>query len=251
MSHVLIEGRNAVLEALRSGVPLERVYLTDGVRESQDQAGVPGEIVRMARAGRIQVDFVSKRWLDERSERGAHQGTMAVLAPFQFTPLASILELAKDRAGSLLVALDHVTDAGNFGAIARSAEVAGADGLIVTKRRSAPITGGAYKTSAGALAWLPIAQETNLVRALEACKAAGYWIVGASEHADGSIWDQPMEGRLVIVLGSEGEGLARLTAEACDFTASLPVAGHVGSLNVAQAAAVFMYEWVRRGRSAS
>ncbi len=225
-------------------MPVERIVVADGAALGE----VGSEIAESAAASGVAVQAVPRQWLDERSERGAHQGIMAEVAPFEFAPLDTILRNARDKPASLLVALDHITDAGNFGAVARSAEVAGADGLIVTKRRSAPIGLGAYKTSAGALAWLPIAQEPNLVRSLEACKKAGYWIVGASEHAAGSIWTEPLEGRIVVVLGAEGEGLSRLTLEVCDFTASLPVAGHVGSLNVAQAAAVFFYEWVRRSQ---
>ncbi len=240
----LIEGRHAILEALRSGMPLERIYVASRLR-LEDSAP---EIASLASSADVEIESVSRGWLNERSERGAHQGMMAAAAPFAFTPLEAILEGAAEKADSLLVALDHITDAGNFGAIARSAEVAGADGVIVAKRRSASIGAGAYKTSAGALAWLPVAQAPNLVRALEACKKAGYWVVGASECARESLWDQPLEGKVVVVLGSEDEGLSRLTLDACDFTASLPASGRVGSLNVAQAAAVFFYEWVRRTR---
>lgn len=243
----LIEGRHAVLEALRSGLQVERIYTSKGT----DLKDLSPDIASLAAAAGVATESVSRRWLDEHSDRGAHQGVMAAVAPFAYTPLHVILDRAKDKANSLLVALDHVTDEGNVGAIARSAEVAGADGLIVTKRRSAPMGAGAFKTSAGALAWLPVAQEPNLVRALEACKKAGYWVLGASEHAVGTIWSEPLEGRLAVVLGAEDEGLSRLTLEACDFTASLPVAGHIGSLNVAQAASVFFYEWMRRTRGSA
>ncbi len=240
-----IEGRHSVLEALRSHVPLERVYVAQGV----DLARTVPEIAELIAAARIPIQNVSRGWLDEHSERGAHQGIAASVAAFAFTPLGAILADSQDKSSSLLIALDHVTDAGNLGAIARTAEVAGADGLITVKRRSAPFSAGAFKTSAGALAWLAVAQETNLVRALDACKAAGFWIVGASEHAATAIWEVPLEGRLVVVLGAEDSGLSRLVLDACDYTASLPVAGHVGSLNVAQTAAVFAYEWVRRVRT--
>ncbi|MDP2232850.1 MAG: 23S rRNA (guanosine(2251)-2'-O)-methyltransferase RlmB, partial [Actinomycetota bacterium] len=147
---------------------------------------------------------------------------------------------------SLIVALDHVTDPGNLGAVVRSAEVVGADAVLVAKRRTAPVGPAAYKTSAGAVAYLPIVQETNLVRALEALKREGYWVAGASERAQQTVWDAPLEGRIVLVMGSEGTGLARLAEETCDFLVSLPVAGKVGSLNVAQAATALMFEWVRR-----
>lgn len=195
------------------------------------------------------IEHVRRQVLDDLSERGAHQGIVARAADFRFTPLEQLLASARDKSVSLLVALDHITDAGNLGAIARSAEVAGADGLIVPSRRSAALGPGAYKAAAGALAWLPVAQEPNLVRALEVCKQAGYWVAGASERAEQRVWDAPLDGRLVLVLGAEGTGLSRLVAETCDFLVSIPVAGKVGSLNVAQAASVLTYEWVRRSTS--
>lgn len=238
----LIEGRNAVLEALRSGMPLERVLIAEGTKPNP----VLDEIVRRAREMGLVVDRVARKTLDERSERGAHQGVAAVASPFAFTPLSAMLAAARDKSDSLLVALDHLTDTGNFGAVVRSLEVAGADGVIIAKRRSAAIGAGAYKASAGAVAWMPIAQETNLVRAIDACKSERYWVVGATEHAPTLVWDAPMDGRIVLVMGAEGTGLSRLVEEACDFLVKLPVVGRVGSLNVAQAASVLVFEWVRR-----
>lgn len=237
-----IEGRNAVLEALRSGMPIDKVLVAEGAKPNP----ALDEIARRARDAGLPVERVARRTLDDRSEHGAHQGVAAIAKPFAFTPLATLLASARDVPNSLLVALDHVTDAGNFGAVVRSAEVAGAGGVIIAKRRSAALGPGAYKASAGALAWLPIVQETNLVRALETCKKAGYWICGATEHASTLAWDAPLEGRVVLVMGAEGTGLSRLTEESCDFLVRLPVAGRVGSLNVAQAATVLAYEWVRR-----
>ena len=241
-----IEGRNAVFEALRSGMPLECIYVVAGTLDGARPGDALADIAALASSAGVPLKEVHRQWLDERSERGVHQGVLASAAPFRFTPLPTLLAGAADKRESLIVALDHITDAGNFGAIARSAEVAGAEGIIITKRRAAPIGAGAFKASAGALAWLPVVQEPNLVRALEACKAAFFWVVGASEHAKTDLWGQPLEGRVVLVLGAEDTGLSRLTLEACDFTASIPVSGRVGSLNVAQAATVFMYEWVRR-----
>ena len=237
-----IEGRNAVLEALRSEMPLERILVAEGSKPNP----VLDEIVRRARQAGLPVDHVSRRSLDDRSERRAHQGVAAVARPFAFTPLAHVLSSAAGKPDSLLVALDHVTDAGNFGAIVRSAEVAGADGVIIAKRRSAAIGPGAYKASAGALAWMPIVQEPNLVRALEAAKQQRYWVAGATERAPVLAWDAPLEGRLVLVMGAEGTGLSRLVEETCDILVRLPVEGRVGSLNVAQATSVLAFEWARR-----
>lgn len=166
--------------------------------------------------------------------------------PFSFTGLDRVLAATEGRASSLLIALDHVTDPGNLGAVVRTAEVVGADAVIVPSRRSAGVTPAAWKAAAGALAHVALVQETNLVRSLKRLKDAGYWVAGATEHADQVAWDAPLEGRLVLVMGSEGEGLSRLTKEECDFLVRLPQAGRVGSLNVAQAATALAYEWMRR-----
>jgi len=227
-------------------MPVSKVLIADGVRPDR----VLVEIERAAARRGVTVDRVRRQVLDDLSERGAHQGVIARTPEFRFTPLAQILASTKDKPASLLIALDHITDAGNLGALARSAEVVGADGLIVPTRRSAAFGAGAYKSAAGALAWLPVAQEPNLVRALGACKQAGYWVAGASEDAPQRAWDAPLEGRLVLAMGAEGTGLSRLVRDACDFLVSLPVAGRVGSLNVAQAASVLAYEWLRRGAQA-
>jgi 23S rRNA (guanosine2251-2'-O)-methyltransferase len=237
-----IEGRNAVIEALRSGVPVTRVLIAEGVRDADSVR----EIEKLAVSRGVPVERVTRSWLDARSDRGAHQGVMAGVKPFVYSQLAQVVRGVGDRRSSLIIALDQVTDPGNLGAIVRSAEVAGADAVLLAKRRSAAIGIAAHKTAVGALSWMPVVQETNLTRALEELKAAGYWIAGADGAAEMIAWDAPLEGRLVLVLGSEGEGLSRLVRERCDLLVRLPVAGHVDSLNVAQAASVLAFEWVRR-----
>jgi len=238
----LIEGRNAVIEALRAGVAVTQVLIASGVQ------GAPVEEVRrLAAAAGVPVKTVPRHVLDERSARGAHQGVAAEAAPFAYTALADIIASAADRPRSLVVVLDHLTDEGNLGAIARSAEVAGADGLVVPKARSAQVGAGAQKTSAGALAYLPVAREANIAQVIGRLKHAGYWAIGASEKADMLAWEAPLEGRIALVMGAEGEGLARLVERECDLLVRLPVAGSVESLNVAHAATVLMFEWVRRG----
>ena len=237
----LIEGRNAVLEALRGGVPVTAVLLAPGPE------GEPiSEIRRLAASRGIGVRTVSRRVLDERSVRGAHQGVMAEMAAFEYASLAEVLAAVGERTSSLIVVLDHITDEGNLGAVARCAEVVGADALVIPKARSAAVGPAAYKTSAGALAHLPVVREPNLVRVLDQLKESGYWVAGAAESGSTLVWDSALEGRIALVMGSEGEGLSRLVEKACDFTVRLPVAGRVGSLNVAQATAVLAYEWARR-----
>ncbi len=237
-----VEGRNAVTEALRGEVPVSAVLIAKGLE------GEPISRIRALAAERgVPVRPVARRTLDERSVRGAHQGVMAEVSTFEYTPLAEVLRATEGRERSLLIALDHITDEGNLGAVVRSAEVAGADGVIIPKARSAAVGAVAHKTSAGAVSYLPVIREPNLVRALERCKEEGYWIAGASGAASQSVWDAPLDGRIVLVLGSEGAGLSRLAERACDFLVGLPVAGRVDSLNVAQAATVLAFEWVRRG----
>lgn len=239
----VIEGRNAVIEAIRAGVPITAVLIAEGI------TGKPlDEVRRVAAQKGIPVRTASRRVLDERSVRGAHQGVLAEMEPFAYSALEEVLRASGKRARSLVVVLDHITDEGNLGAVARSMEVAGADAIVIPKARSASIGAAAYKTSAGALAHLPVVREPNLPRVLDVLKDAGYWVAGATEKADTLVWDAPLEGRVALVMGSEGTGLSRLVEERCDFLVRLPVAGAVGSLNVAQAATVLAFEWVRRER---
>ncbi len=237
-----LEGKHAVLEALRAAMPLEAVLLQQGA--VPDKA--VDEIGRRAREAGVAVRTVPKRELDKRSERGAHQGVMAQARPFGFTPVEKVIRAAEGRTDALVIALDHVTDPGNLGAVARTAEVVGASALLVPARRSAALTPAAWKSAAGAFAHVPVVREANLVRSLQLLKDAGFWVAGASEKATQTVWEAPLEGRIVLVMGSEGEGLARLTRETCDFLVRLPQAGNVGSLNVAQATTAIAYEWLRR-----
>jgi 23S rRNA (guanosine2251-2'-O)-methyltransferase len=238
----VIEGRNAVFEALRAGMPVRSVMIAEGTQPDRTLE----EIARLAAEVGVAVTRVPKRELDAKSERGSHQGVIADAAPYKYASLDQVLAATKGKERSLIIVLDHITDPGNLGAIVRTAEVVGADGVLVANRRAAAVTPAAYKASAGALAHIALAQEANIVRSLQRCKDAGYWIAGASEHSKQSVWDAPLEGRVVLVMGSEGEGLARLTRETCDFLVSLPQAGKVGSLNVAQATTAIAYEWLRR-----
>jgi 23S rRNA (guanosine2251-2'-O)-methyltransferase len=238
-----IEGRNAVAEALRAGRSLSRVMFAQGVKPHPTL----DDIRRRAEAAGVPVEVVPRRKLDEVSARGAHQGVVALGAPFAFTPLEDIIAAGIAAPRSLVVALDHVTDPGNLGAAARSCEAVGAHGLVVPKERSAPVTSVAEKAAAGALSYLPVAQVPNLVQALGKLKDAGYWVAGAEEGGSGDVWDSALDDHLVLVAGAEGSGLARLTREKCDFLVGLPVLGRVGSLNVAQAVTALAYEWLRRG----
>lgn len=241
-----IEGRRPVIEALRAGMPLKSVLMADNVQ----QDGQIKDILRKARQHGVKVKPVSRKMLDDMSERGSHQGVMAETLPFPYVSMTDIIADANKRAdeqgNALVVLLDHVTDAGNLGAIARSAEIVGASGLVIPNKRGARVTAATYKSSAGAINHLKISQVANLASTLERLKKEGFWVAGASEHAQHTVWEAPLYGKIALVMGSEGEGLSRLTMEECDFLTKLPQVGKVESLNVAQAATAIMYEWMRQ-----
>ncbi len=238
----VIEGRNAVTEALRSGARLTRVLVARGVKPHPALEEIRA---RCAEAG-IPLAEVPRAELDRRSERGAHQGVLAEVAPFEYAELADIVAATSGRPAALVVCLDHVTELGNLGAAIRSVEVVGGAGVVIPRDRAAAVTPVTHKASAGATAHLPIAQVTNLPRALDELKAAGFWVVGADASARAMLWEAPIEGRIAIVAGAEGSGLSRLVRERCDLLVGLPVRGRVDSLNVAQAVTVLAYEWLRR-----
>lgn len=233
-----IEGRRACAEALKAGVPLKRALVATG------DASL-GSLVKQLSAAGIPVEEVSRDRLDVLSSHGAHQGIACQVAPYRYASLSDVIERAGDK-DALVVVLDHVTDQGNLGAIVRSAEVVGAAGVIIPKVRAAGVGVGAYKTSAGAVMHIPVVQVANLPAVLDKLKEVGFWACAATEHAEDSVWSAPMGGRLALVMGSEGNGVSRLVMEHCDFGCKLPQRGHIESLNVAQAATVMCYEWLRR-----
>lgn len=242
-----IEGRRAAFEALRTGFPIKRALIAQGV---ENEPAIRELLAGLGEAG-VNVRSVPRAQLDTISSHGAHQGIVLEVGAFPYADLSDIIAATgpADRP-ALVVVLDHVTDAGNFGAIVRSAEVVGAAGVVIPNKRSAEVTVATYKTSAGAVMHLPIAQVPNIARALEDLKAAGFWVGGATEHAEGICWDAPFEGRVALVMGSEGDGISRLVLDTCDFTTKLPQFGQTESLNVAQAATALCFEWLRRNHSA-
>jgi len=241
-----LEGRHAVLEALESRVPVSAVWLADGVKDEK----FAGRLLHLAYASDVEVRVVARAELDRRSDHGAHQGVVARVRPFDYVGFDDLVRLAAGRHDALVVACDHVLDPGNLGAIARTVEVVGGVGLLIPNKRAAQVTAVAYKSSAGALLHLPVAREANLVNCLKRAKDEGFWVIGASEHAECDIWSAPLDGRIVLVMGSEGGGLSRLVAQTCDELVALPQMGQTESLNVAQATTAIAYEWLRRARHA-
>lgn len=235
------EGRNAVLEALRSGRPVEKVFLLDGCQD-----GPIRSIVREAKKQHILVQFVPRERLDRMSETGKHQGAIALVAAYEYASVEDMLKKAEEKGEPpFLILLDNIEDPHNLGAIIRTANMAGAHGVIIPKRRAVGLTAVVARTSAGALNYTLVAKVTNLVRTMEDLKKRGLWFVCAD--MDGQpMYQVDMRGPTGLVIGNEGEGVGRLVKEACDLTASVPVKGDIDSLNASVAAGVLAYEVVRQ-----
>lgn len=236
-----IEGRNAVLEAFRSGRCVDKLFILDGCQD-----GPVRTIAREARKKDTIINYVSKERLDQLSETKAHQGVIAQVAAYEYSTVEEILEKAEEKGEPpFLVLLDNVEDPHNLGAIIRTANLAGAHGVIIPKRRSVGLTSTVAKTSAGALNYTPVAKVTNLVRTIEELKEKGIWFVCADMGGE-SMYRLNLTGPIGMIVGNEGEGVSRLVREACDFTASIPMKGDIDSLNASVAAGVLAYEIVRQ-----
>lgn len=236
-----IEGRNAVLEAFRSGRCVDKLFILDGCQD-----GPVRTIAREARKKDTIINYVSKERLDQLSETRAHQGVIAQVAAYEYSTVEEILEKAEEKGEPpFLVLLDNVEDPHNLGAIIRTANLAGAHGVIIPKRRSVGLTSTVAKTSAGALNYTPVAKVTNLVRTIEELKEKGIWFVCADMGGE-SMYRLNFTGPIGMIVGNEGEGVSRLVREACDFTASIPMKGDIDSLNASVAAGVLAYEIVRQ-----
>ncbi|MBE7189309.1 23S rRNA (guanosine(2251)-2'-O)-methyltransferase RlmB [Jatrophihabitans endophyticus] len=243
----LLVGRNPVAEALAARIPATALYLAHGIEADERIT----ESVRLASGRGIALLEVSRAELDRRTGGIVHQGIALQVPPFAYSSLEDVLAVAADSGTApLLVALDGVTDPRNLGAIIRSAVAFGADGVVIPERRSAGITPTAWRTSAGMAAHLPVAQVTNLVRALRAAKEAGLFVVGLDADGTTTLDDLELAPEpLVVVVGSEGRGLSRLVGEACDLTVSIPMAAGAESLNASVAVAVTLAEVARRRRT--
>ena len=238
---LVIEGRNAVLEALRSGKPMDKLYILDGCQD-----GPIRTIVREAKKHDVILQFVTKERLNQLSETGKHQGVIAHAAAYEYAQVEDMLELAKSRGEDpFIFLLDNIEDPHNLGAIIRTANLAGAHGVIIPKRRGVGLTATVARTSAGALNYTPVARVTNLKKTVEDLKKQGLWFVCAD--MDGTVmYDLDLKGPIGLVIGNEGEGVSRLMKENCDFVAGIPMKGDIDSLNASVAAGVLAYEIVRQ-----
>lgn len=237
----MIEGRNAVIEAYRSGKCVDKIYVLDGCQD-----GPILTIKREAKKAGSLIKYVDKSLLDNMSETGKHQGVIAVTAAYDYAEVSDILDAAGEKdEPPFIVLLDNIEDPHNLGAIIRSAHQAGAHGVIIPKNRAVGLTATVARTSAGALNYMPVAKVTNLSKTIEDLKKEGIWFVCADMDGD-LMYNLDLKGPIGVVIGSEGEGVSRLVKEKCDFVASIPMKGQIDSLNASVAAGILCYEIVRQ-----
>ena len=236
-----IEGKNAVLEAFRSGKTVDRLYILEGLKDGPMQT-----ILREAKKRDTVVSFVSKERLGQLSETGKHQGVIASCAAYEYATVEDLLNRAKEKGEPpFFLLLDNLEDPHNLGAIIRTANLAGAHGVIIPKRRAVGLTAVAAKASAGAIHYTPVAKVTNLTNTMKELKKEGMWFV-CGDMGGKSMYDQDLTGPVGLVIGGEGDGVSRLVAEHCDFTASIPTKGDIDSLNASVAAGVLAFEILRQ-----
>ena len=242
LKNEIIEGRNAVIEALRAERSIDKIYINKG-----DVDKTLGHIASKARDAGIVVVECDRRKLDFMSVTKAHQGVIAVCAVRDYCSIDEILSLAEERGEDpFVIVCDEISDPHNLGAIIRSAECAGAHGLVIPKRRSAGLTAMVDKASAGAAEHARIARVANIPAALKELKERGLWVFGTAADGASDLWHTDFSGPVALVIGSEGDGMGRLVRECCDFIVSLPMKGQISSLNASNAAAITMYEILRQ-----
>lgn len=240
-NNLTIEGRNAVLEAFRSGKPIDKIFVLDGCQD-----GPIRTIVREAKKHDVIINFVAKERLDQISETGKHQGIIAQGAAYEYSTVEHMLETAKEKGEDpFIIFLDGVEDPHNLGAIIRTANQAGAHGVVIPKRRAVGLTATVAKASAGAINYTPVAKVTNLSQTIESLKDQGMWFVCADMDGE-SMYNLNLTGSIGVVMGNEGNGVSDLVKKHCDLVASIPMKGDIDSLNVSVATGILTYEVVRQ-----
>ncbi len=238
----LIEGRNAVIEALKSDRTIEQIFVAKG-----DVEGSINLVLALARDKHIVVKEVDRKKLDSMSISNAHQGVIAIVTPYKYFEVEDILKLAEEKNEKpFIIILDEIEDPHNFGAIIRSAEVCGAHGIIIPKRRNVGITPIVYKSSAGAIEHMKIAKVTNINTAIDTLKDRGIWIYGADMDGESYCFDVDFSGALALIIGSEGKGISKLTKNKCDVLTKIPMVGSINSLNASVAGGIMMYEILKQ-----
>lgn len=243
MNENAIEGRNAVIEAFRAGKTIDRLYVQEGVKDGPVQT-----VLREAKKQKVKVDFVTRERLNQLSSTGRHQGVIAIAASYSYAEVEDILEKAREKnEDPFIILLDGIEDPYNLGAIIRTANQAGAHGVIIPRNRAVGLTASVARTSAGALNYTPVAKVTNLQRTMEDLKKQGVWFVCAD--MDGTeMYDLNLTGPIGLVIGNEGKGVSELVKKSCDYIASIPMKGEIDSLNASVAAGILAYEIVRQRR---
>ena len=238
---LVVEGRNAVIEAFRSGKTVDKLYVLDGCQD-----GPVRTIIREAKKYDTIINFVTKERLDQLSETKKHQGVVAHVAAYEYSEVEDMFALAEQKGEEpFIIILDGIEDPHNLGAIIRTANLAGAHGVIIPKRRAVGLTATVAKTSAGALHYTPVAKVTNIAKTMEELKERGMWFVCADMGGE-TMYKLNLKGSIGLVIGNEGEGVSRLVKEKCDFIASIPMKGDIDSLNASVATGVLAYEIVRQ-----
>lgn len=242
MNEEYIIGKNPVLEILRSGRSVNKIWVAEGSLK-----GPMNQIIGMAKEAKIQVQFVPKKKLDQVAEGESHQGVIAFAAAYDYVEVEDILQKAEEKGEPpFLLILDEIEDPHNLGSILRTADVVGAHGVIIPKRRAVGLTSTVAKSSAGAMEYVPVARVTNIARTMEELKEKGIWMVGTDASGEQDFRQAKYDMPIGLVIGSEGKGMSRLVKETCDFTVRLPMAGHVTSLNASVAGALMMFEVFRQ-----
>ena len=237
-----LEGRNSVLEALKSGRSINRIFVAKGDRE-----GSVNQIIALARQNHILIQEIDRTKLDDMSQTFAHQGVIALTAAKDYVEVDDILKAAADSGRPpFIIILDEITDAHNLGSILRTANAVGAHGIIIPKRRAIGLTAAVSKASAGAIEYVPVARVTNIVQTIEALKKQNIWVAGTDSTGEKAYFDSDLTGAIALVIGSEGEGMGKLVRESCDFVVNIPMNGQITSLNAAVAGAIVSYEILRQ-----
>ena len=242
MNELYVAGRNPVLELLKTDKQIDKLYILKG-----DLKGSIQKIIGIAKDRKIVIQQVDKMKLDSMSDGNAHQGVVALVTGYEYSSLDEILKFAQNKGESpFLVVLDGIEDTHNLGAIIRTAESAGVHGIIIPKRRSAMVNQTVYKSSAGAVEHIKIAQVTNISQTIDNLKKAGIWFYGADADAEEAYYNTKLTGPIALLIGNEGKGISRIVKEKCDFLVRIPMKGEIGSLNASNAASILIYEVVRQ-----
>lgn len=238
----MIEGRNAVIETLKSNKTIEQLFVANG-----EISGSINTILKLAKEKRVVVKRVDRKKLDRLSQTGSHQGVIAQVTPYEYCDIYDILDFASQKSeDEFIIILDQIEDPHNLGSIIRTAEACGVHGIIIPKRRNVGVTPIVYKTSAGAVEHMRIAKVSNINSTIDELKERGIWIYGADMKGENYCFESKLNGRIALVIGSEGRGISKLTKEKCDVLLKIPMVGKISSLNASVAAGILMYETLKQ-----